>query len=671
METIKIKKFLILILLLLCFIAIDIQGEELKSSERYNRILFVMDCSGSMNENDVDRISSEMVKMFVDGMYSSKTDIGFVTFSNKILTSYPLTSIEDLRNRKDIKSKIDSIERIGGTDIGTALNHGMDMFLSNPKDNSNPVIIFFSDGDTEYGGMVNEHSAFQKSKQIGCPIYTVGLSQDGSLNTEYLKNISSTTGGKEYEIMNSDEFTQVFRSLFQDITGKNIIERETIKGSGEMQSIIVDMPNYYVDESNIFLLHNGELKDFNVEGGLTYNSNNFSSVKMLKPENKSVEISFIASKDSEIKVNLVNFTEVYPKIEMPKSLATKKVEINSKLYSKSTGEVLADPSFYEENNAELVIQDAITGENMILEMNNSGETFSTVYDNLNPRSCNAKIIVFNNGFSIESENTAMVFSNTPPVLSSVLNRTAMYDGRKKEYDLNDFFVDSDGDELYFEIVEDEKQVCEIESSRLIINSKDEGNYLVSVSASDNRGGVIMGKLNFSVVPIWIYFRNVIIGVLVIFVLLLILYLMFFKKGNKKATAAPLIISSNAKFNGSRFEGYFLNTLSGNDIPVLNWNSSYIDNKRIFSLGDLFSISDVEEKIPESYKIYFRAGNNGNVIFYHNTGCVVSLSNRNIPRGKREVLKYDDRIYIVFEDHVTEIEIRYKRVRNTNISRVSV
>ena len=33
-----------------------------------------------------------------------------------------------------------------------------------------------------------------------------------------------------------------------------------------------------------------------------------------------------------------------------------------------------------------------------------------------------------------------------------------------------------------------------------------------------------------------------------------------------------------------------------------------------------------------------------------------------PKKKKEILQYEDKVYITFEDNVTEIELRYKRKR---------
>ncbi len=121
-------------------------------------------------------------------------------------------------------------------------------------------------------------------------------------------------------------------------------------------------------------------------------------------------------------------------------------------------------------------------------------------------------------------------------------------------------------------------------------------------------------------------------------------------------------SGETIFSNAVFEGYFLSTLSGNEIPVLNWGASYIDNKKSITLGELFHILDVTEKLPESHKIYIGAGKNGTVLFYHDTDCVITCKGKDIPKKKKEILQYEDKIYITFEDNVTEMELRYKRKR---------
>ncbi len=54
-----------------------------------------------------------------------------------------------------------------------------------------------------------------------------------------------------------------------------------------------------------------------------------------------------------------------------------------------------------------------------------------------------------------------------------------------------------------------------------------------------------------------------------------------------------------------------------------------------TLGELFHILDVTEKLPEAHKIYIGAGKNGTVLFYHDTDCVITYKGKDIPKKKKK------------------------------------
>lgn len=186
-----------------------------------------------------------------------------------------------------------------------------------------------------------------------------------------------------------------------------------------------------------------------------------------------------------------------------------------------------------------------------------------------------------------------------------------------------------------------------------------------INVTDGRTGYLLGTLNFDVQPFWLYHRNFLLGTGAIFSILLILLAVYLRRSKDKVIpikAEPAVSSYNHKFNNARFEGYFLNTKSGIEIPVLTWPANYINSKSDISLGEMLNMLDVTENRSEAHKIFFQAGNNDTVIFHHNTECIITIGRRNVAHGQKEVLKYDDKIYITFEDHATELEVRYKRVR---------
>ncbi len=658
------------------------ETQNMRNSQPYNRILFVIDCSNSMNYHDQSKLVNEIVKMFLDGAYSENTDIGFVTYNDNILNTYPLTPISEATNREVIKAEIDKIVRFGSTDIGMAINYGMDMFINDPRENSKPIIILFSDGETDLtytktgrtynDSLEEENAAFEKSKKINCPIYSVGLSKDASLNTTYLSKIAENTGGKRYEIQNSGELLESFKTIFSEIMGVSVNTKEVVKGTGVEQTISVNIPSDYINEANILLQHKSTLRSIKVEHDLSninvFESKNYASIKILNPSSNNVKISFIADRNNEVKVNVVNFIDVLPVVKMPKNLSLAEIEVEAKLQNINTGKELLEPYLYEGLKAELFVTDIDTGEHEIFPMKNTGTGFVVKYSNDKPKSCNVQVNVVGKEYNVQSPILVMPFSNTSPEKTGSLVEILLKQSKDREYNLNDYYKDADGDLLSYEIINQEKDgtTAVLQDSRLIISSANEGLSTVTVSVSDNRGGVIVETFKFNILPSWIYYRSPIIVIGCIFIVLLVAYLIFTKK-TKKVTQHSIMFSPNIRFNGARFEGYFLNTLSGIDIPVLNWNASYINNLKSISLGDLFALMDVSEKLPEAYKIYFEAGNNGTVIFYHNTNCIISFGKQTIPEGKKQVLNYDDKLYIVFENHVTEIELRYKRIRKMAIA----
>ena len=42
-----------------------------------------------------------------------------------------------------------------------------------------------------------------------------------------------------------------------------------------------------------------------------------------------------------------------------------------------------------------------------------------------------------------------------------------------------------------------------------------------------------------------------------------------------------------------------------------------------------------------------------MLFYHDTDCVVTCKGRDIPKKKKAILQYEDKVYITFEDNVTD------------------
>ena len=273
--------------------------------------------------------------------------------------------------------------------------------------------------------------------------------------------------------------------------------------------------------------------------------------------------------------------------------------------------------------------------------------------------------IFGHSFMLHQEIVYINVTNTPPVFVGSVSDMLLRDNDPKILNLNDMFYDAEGHHLSFEVIGD---YVDIIDDFLIIDIQTIQNLNFIVIATDEIGAYLEQNFDIRVVSFWAYHQIAFLIIGIIFLILFLIYLLFARR-IKEEPIIP-ILYNNQLFKEARFEGYFLETLSGNEVPILSWGAAYIENKNIISLGEMFSMLEVEEKLPEAHKIFFEAGNNSTVIFYHMTDCVVSLEKRDVPKGKKEVLKFDSKLYIVFEDHVTEIELRYKRIRKRYGTRTS-
>jgi hypothetical protein len=626
-----------------------------------------------MNTNDAKKSINEFVKMFADSVASKQTNIGFIAYTDQISAEFPLTSMQNASDREALKTAIDAAPRGGSTDIGMALKYGAELLGKTPASNKK-VMILFSDGETDLNGtktgrtltvsVADENAAYDKANAMDCPIYTVGVSKNGGLNTEYLTKIADETGGSAFESSGQTDLLVLFAEIFENVIGNEIVLKGETTGTGGLQSLEIPIAGGFVGETNVLLRHNSPIKVVSLDNAnYIYESAGYTAIKIEKSEKNSAVIGFLAVNGDELRVAAVNYIEVFPVILPIQDFSKAVFPIEVKLQNLDGANL--DASLYAGLSADLIVADYATDQTKKLPMTIENGAFVVDYLNTELGEKILSAVVTGVEYSAETSAFAATFTNTPPNIIDGLYEYLRVNSENAEYNLNDYFVDSDGDALQFAIINTngETKIAETDEGKFVFKPEIKGKHTISVQASDGRGGTATTEFSFEVVSWWVYYKSLILGVSIIFAVLLITYLIFiliFKKSTNKSAPAPQ--KSYASFGRARFEGYFLNTFSGKDVPVLYWNAPILEYRREISLGELFSIMDVDEKLPEANKIYFEASVGDEVIFRHDTLCRVTLGRRELEKGAKTPLRYDDKLYIVFEDGSTEIEVRYKRAR---------
>ena len=187
--------------------------------------VIAIDASASMTNTDVLPNRLEVSKQAASSFLSkldSKTNIGVVSFAGVTFVKSPLTT--RISSVQEAISNID-IELSGGTDIGAAMITSTNILTPGDKTKS---IILITDGSDTAGAFVDEsvetalnyvisNNIIVHTISIGSGLGTAGYLENSGLPAVYdsdsLKMVSSSTGGKHYEVKNTAEIASAFLDI--------------------------------------------------------------------------------------------------------------------------------------------------------------------------------------------------------------------------------------------------------------------------------------------------------------------------------------------------------------------------------------------------------------------------------------------------------------------------
>lgn len=158
-------------------------SEEVKSKQKMNNVIFLLDVSNSMNAQDVEPNRLDEAKnIIINTMGKMKNDkVGIVVFAGEARSIMPLTT--DYQTAETYLGGVEtSIVKIQGTDYLRAMQTVVDKFRNIPKGARQVVLL--SDGEDNEG---NEKPASKLAAKEGISVVTVGIgSEEGAPIPEYV-----------------------------------------------------------------------------------------------------------------------------------------------------------------------------------------------------------------------------------------------------------------------------------------------------------------------------------------------------------------------------------------------------------------------------------------------------------------------------------------------------
>jgi len=173
-------------------------------------IVFSVDSSESMKENDPQNLRILSIKNFIDKIKSPNIRIGLISWDHDIDFKVPLTN-----NFSEVIRKLNYINSKGGTNLNIGLRGAVDLLKLSNRSDAVKIIIFLTDGVGDYTPPTNPSSPVAEAVKENYIIYTVGLGD--KIDESILKEIASVTGGRYIHAKDAERLLVIFKELKDEI----------------------------------------------------------------------------------------------------------------------------------------------------------------------------------------------------------------------------------------------------------------------------------------------------------------------------------------------------------------------------------------------------------------------------------------------------------------------
>ena len=363
-------------------------------------------------------------------------------------------------------------------DIGLALSAAVDVEIRNLNNGNRKIILLLSGGNTKDSANIEKAREAKKlAEENGIEIYTVALKDNAAARG--LQELATRPENYQF-VSNVEDLVDVYRNFFADMIGSKPREIRSTKMSDGTSTINLTIPNDSVAEVNLIipLKQVNDLVLLDPDGNeikktdnsvLVSESRNFITYKLIDPRPETYILKYSSVNEQEIVVQYVfsYAVQVEPTVNASNQSKHKPVVITAK-YTED-GLPTKDAMLYRIPATVTLTKDGkqIAVKNM--DVDEKENCYTLTFDNLQQYGAGdylARIQFNGDGLLRESETTFTLY-NDAPVLKNIgkkgdtykvtINRPKEDDSynvksHAKEWDLNDYVEDINGDKLTATII---------------------------------------------------------------------------------------------------------------------------------------------------------------------------------------------------------------------------
>ncbi|WP_072333378.1 MULTISPECIES: VWA domain-containing protein [unclassified Paenibacillus] len=386
-----------LLLALLPLQAVAATAASPAGDARMDAVLSV-DVSTSMNESDVNKVSFEAVKLFVDMASVQGDKIGVVAYTDRIMREKALLEMKSAADKQSLKGFIDQLDRGPYTDLAVGVSEAVKVLENGADPAHTPVVVLLTDGNNSLpAGRTQEQSdkelaaAVERAKAKGIPVYTIGLNADGQLNKAVLDKIAADTGAKSFVTSSADDLPGILSEIYARHLNLKVVPVQDLTANGAYQEVTIDIPNASVREANISLISGSpvEVKLADPQGKavaipsdkVVYTSSKaYTLLKIVQPAQGTWKLQVKGLPKDKIKISLVYNYDLKLQMEpLPSKTWKRGEDVAVKAYLESGGQKAADAELYKNLKATLVVKDIQSGKSEEIPLTAGAQGISGSY----------------------------------------------------------------------------------------------------------------------------------------------------------------------------------------------------------------------------------------------------------------------------------------------------
>ena len=660
--------YVVLIPLILCGMAGSYcRAEETAMTKEDLNIVFAVDHSGSMNEQDAQQMIPQILQVFVDTIHGENIHVGYLAYNDTIITQSAPVSVQQESWRDELKETIKSATNRGETDIGLGLSeayHLMDGCTGKK------MVVLISDGETdlersntgrtEYDSEQDIEETIELCKEEGTPIITVAFGETYEGEQAVLRDISERTGGESYEASRPEQLISILYDLFHTNFSYSVREIGDSLYDGGSQRIICGTDGKVYNELTVLLFSNQEITDVVIlSGGNEIHPRimgDYAVARLSNNEiNEELAIEFETARKQQISVFLIGRRNVTPVIKWNDDIYKNKEAEFQIHFVGDDGQQMESFMPFDDFEWHAEFRNMADGTPVPVEVE---VTETGLLGHATFVSSGKYCLYLETGRNSEStyEVSEINVLNTLPNSknNSRVEMLTLTNGQM--LDLTDYFVDADGDILSYELQELPQEVvsASVEGHYLHIAPQGRGTGDIVLLVSDGEGS-LMGHITVRVRS-WME----VYPAVPFLVICLILFTVFklYRRRKKVVVVSETVEEKNRCYFTGKVNVYFTLLPDGmEEIPPLTFTLHPIREGRI-TVGDMLKNYAELSALLELDRMFLYPAENRKIIFYHNSKASVMVGNSIVCRKMQYALTYGSVIYTTSQDGCCEMEMHY-------------